>query len=155
MQISTIFFQVVFAIFKIFNIVIQTIVNDNSQYNVVQIDIFILFEIFENKKIDKFDELNIFLETSLFKYFDNFAILFKKIDRIINFKYNFKNRENKNENENEKIDIVFYYNFGNSTRIDIFENIRTIKSKRSLTFKLKKFEKNIKLFTSSIDVDKN
>ena len=99
--------------------------------------------------------MSVFLKTSLFKYLDNFAILFKKIDRVVNFKYNFKNRENKNENENEKIDIVFYYNFNNSIRTNIFKNIRTIKSKKSLIFKLRKFEKNIKLFTNSIDVNEN
>ena len=81
------------------------------------------------------------LKTNLFKYLDNLAILFEKIDRVVNFKYNFKSRENKNENENKKIDVVFYYNFDDLTRIDIFENIRTIKSKKSLTFKLRELEK--------------
>ena len=99
--------------------------------------------------------MSVFLETSSFEYLDNFAILLEKVDRVINFKYNFKNNENKNENENEKIDIVFYYSSSDLTRTSIFENIRTIKSKRSLTSKLKEFKKNIKLLTSSIDVDEN
>ena len=104
-----------------------------------------MFKIFENEKIDKLNELSLFSKTNLFKYFDNLAILFEKIDRIVNFKYNFKNRENKNENENKKIDVVFYYNFDNLIRTNIFKNIRIIKSKKSLIFKLKKLKKKIYL----------
>ena len=99
--------------------------------------------------------MSVFSEASPFEHLDNLAISLEKVDRVVNFEYNFKNCENKNENENKEVDIVFHYSFGDSTRTNIFESVRTIKSKRSLAFELRELEKNVKLFTSSIDANEN